>query len=329
MTRTVEEAQAALFEKFRTVFSDEQREDIAAALREARDAALHEAAMAVSSRRGGGTIEHMERLAAVEAIQSLASSPPPAAPARDDRGAEPCACGRTAETGCAKARDRERAASSSGEAARDDRGADEPGLFVCGPCAVEGRPRGLWWIDVVGDGVLQPRCTNCGRRAPRLVRAASSSGEATALRLLALYRAKRAVDGLNGRPWDAVTHLAAEEALAAAGEVADPLASWEARVALRDRIAALAAPSQETETREATAEWTCKHGRNDTTPCPACDGPATEPLAAPAAQRDPEEAPCPECGNEVRHPGTGLLVCECPAPAPSAAPDTGPKGGAA
>jgi hypothetical protein len=267
MTRTVEEVAEALFDLHGWNGPSDNagglRNTILAALREARDAALHEAAA------------HLDRIApyaedqqttfnaqgCAREVRLLASSPPLAAPARDDRGAEPCACGRTAETGCAKARDRERAA--------------------------------------------------------------SSSGEATALRLLALYRAKRAVDGLNGRPWDAVTHLAAEEALAAAGEVADPLASWEARVALRDRIAALAAPSQETETREATAEWTCKHGRNDTTPCPACDGPATEPLAAPAAQRDPEEAPCPECGNEVRHPGTGLLVCECPAPAPSAAPDTG------
>jgi hypothetical protein len=63
----------------------------------------------------------------------------------------------------------------------------------------------------------------------------------------------------------------------------------------------------------------------------ACDGSRQDchPVASPSqpekegGPRDPEEAPCRECGNEVRHPGTGLLVCECPAPAPSAAPDTG------
>jgi hypothetical protein len=92
MTRTVEEVAEALFDLHGWNGPSDNagglRNTILAALREARDAALHEAAMAVSSRRGGGTIEHMERLAAVEAIQSLASSPPPAAPARDDRGAE-------------------------------------------------------------------------------------------------------------------------------------------------------------------------------------------------------------------------------------------------
>jgi hypothetical protein len=242
MTRTVEEVAEALFDLHGWNGPSDNagglRNTILAALREARDAALHEAAA------------HLDRIApyaedqqttfnaqgCAREVRLLASSPPLAAPARDDRGAEPCACGRTAETGCAKARDRERAA--------------------------------------------------------------SSSGEATALR-------EAARDLI--RNWD------------------DPKLLWDGgfRAAL-DRLRSLAAPSQETETREATAEWTCKHGRNDTTPCPACDGPATEPLAAPAAQRDPEEAPCPECGNEVRHPGTGLLVCECPAPAPSAAPPPPP-----
>jgi hypothetical protein len=269
MTRTVEEAL--------TEFADELRRE----------------------RETNYSVSEAGMLARIEGrLRALASSPPPAAPARDDRGAD---LWRTLVKTTRVLR---------ALIATKVRG-DALEAWV--------REKGLAHLDEADDVIAKHRDAYARNRA----RAASSSGEATALRLLALYRAKRAVDGLNGRPWDAVTHLAAEEALAAAGEVADPLASWEARVALRDRIAALAAPSQETETREATAEWTCKHGRNDTTPCPACDGPATEPLAAPAAQRDPEEAPCPECGNEVRHPGTGLLVCECPAPAPSAAPDTG------
>ena len=33
-------------------------------------------------------------------------------------------------------------------------------------------------------------------------------------------------------------------------------------------------------------------------------------------QSEAEDVPCPVCGCEERHPGTGMLSCECPEPKP-------------
>lgn len=78
------------------------------------------------------------------------------------------------------------------------------------------------------------RCAGC----ELLARDAAPAGAAT---LLAIYRVKRAVDGLNGRSWDAATHLAAEEALLAAGEKSTPY-SYAEILNMRAQVVALAAP---------------------------------------------------------------------------------------
>jgi hypothetical protein len=69
-------------------------------------------------------------------------------------------------------------------------------------------------------------------------------------RLLDLYRAKRAADGMNGRAWDAGIHFPADEALREAGEVPESIATWDAREALRARVNALAAPPRAETGRE-------------------------------------------------------------------------------
>jgi hypothetical protein len=111
------------------------------------------------------------------------------------------------------------------------------------------------------------RCSECGEDAS-LLRAALAPSIATRLgpnpyappaptrdgteerRLLDLYRAKRAADGMNGRAWDAGIHFPADEALREAGEVPESIATWDAREALRARVNALAAPPRAETGRE-------------------------------------------------------------------------------
>jgi hypothetical protein len=179
MTRTVEEVAEALFDLHGWNGPSDNdggvRNTILAALREARDAALHEAVMSVSSRRGGGTIEHMERRAAVEAIRSLASSPPPAAPARDHFTTVAAVAAALPVDPEADARvDALFARQPKPAPARDDRGADLAD-GACGYCvkAVRNGSEGIIGCSR-GIGV------ECPFDSPRSLhsRAASSSGEA-------------------------------------------------------------------------------------------------------------------------------------------------------
>jgi hypothetical protein len=295
MTRTVEEVAEALFDLHGWNGPSDNdggvRNTILAALREARDAALHEAVMSVSSRRGGGTIEHMERRAAVEAIRSLASSPPPAAPARDHFTTVAAVAAALPVDPEADARvDALFARQPKPAPARDDRGAEQDP----GPCA-DHAP----YIGCVRCAPTATKpCTGPDTGASEeyeeqmFARAASSSGEATALReALDLIRDIETAIYWNDDP--------------AKGMVSGWWSGNPDTAALHARmLRALAAPSQETETR-------CEH-----------------PAAAVTEYRDGHKR-CSACaalwyGDE--NGGWRSEGKEAPAPAPSAATDTGKDG---
>jgi hypothetical protein len=256
MTRTVEEAAEACMDAILTRETAQVgvKARIVAALREARDAALHEAVRVVENvalPQGGNRCEEKTVVAAARALRVLASSPPPAAPARDDRGAEqdpgPCA-DHAPYIGCVR----------------------------CAPTATK-------------------PCTGPDTGASEeyeeqmFARAASSSGEATALReALDLIRDIETAIYWNDDP--------------AKGMVSGWWSGNPDTAALHARmLRALAAPSQETETR-------CEH-----------------PAAAVTEYRDGHKR-CSACaalwyGDE--NGGWRSEGKEAPAPAPSAATDTG------
>ena len=90
-----------------------------------------------------------------------------------------------------------------------------------------------------GASVLTEHIKTCTKHPLRAAEARVAEAERERDRreaLLTLYRVKLAVDGLNGRPWDSTTHLAAVEALGAAGEKPLPVDSYESLVILREMV---------------------------------------------------------------------------------------------
>jgi hypothetical protein len=76
-----------------------------------------------------------------------------------------------------------------------------------------------------------------GRKTPHEFRKEAEAESDRRGAVLALYRAKYAVDGRNGRPWDATVHLEAVQALDAAGETPVRVSGPTTAAALRALIA--------------------------------------------------------------------------------------------
>jgi hypothetical protein len=274
MTRTVEEALRDVFGYEPDLFVPDSpgamlRDTIRTALREARDAALHEAA------------SHLDRIApyaedqqttfnaqgCAREVRLLASSPPPAAPARDDRGAD----GLDPETWA-------RAIEAAAGLAEDS-----PGLL---------------------STPAQKRLASQIRRLTPP--AASSSGEANALRdpdarvkkgfRIGISAAARAVDSLAAhtsredeeqRAW---LHAYAEAAAAiralAAPSQPEPFRLPELPVSfpVDPDVVALAAPSQETDAYRCSCRC---HSEGRTCGWCAKRDPAPAPSAAPDTGKEP------------------------------------------
>jgi hypothetical protein len=264
MTRTVEEAAEACLDAISTpdTLRTEARPHLLAALHEARDAALHEAA------------DHLDRIApyaedqqttftaqgCAREVRLLASSPPPAAPARDDRGAEPLP-----------------------PPIEDALAAYVKEVFAF---AVN---------DDAGDVAVTVARGALRDAIATALRAASSSGEATALReqaecskaLAEAYEAGR-IDGRKAGIEEAARHLRGR--CFGRFDVQLIASELEAYLGKHPTPGALAAPSQETETRCKAHRvlWPCSECERDApAPAPYPHNPAPAPSAAPDTGKEP------------------------------------------